>query len=324
VSARDGGAAGLSRRRLLALGAAAVASRALGAGGSRAQGVAAEPDRGSGGGAMRTRKVPRTGEAIPVIGLGTWSTFDVGPDEAERAPRREVLRGFLAAGGRVIDSSPMYGRSEEVTGALLADLGDVPRPFLATKVWTRGRAAGEAQARESMRRMRASRLDLLQVHNLLDWQAHLPALRDLKAAGTIRYLGITHYARSAFDEMEQLLRREALDFVQLPYSAATRDAEARLLPAAAETGTAVLVMRPFEEGELFRKVKGRAVPAWAKELACTSWSQVFLKLILAHPAVTAVLPATANPRHLADNVAAGTGPMPDDALRRRMAEDLRF
>jgi aryl-alcohol dehydrogenase-like predicted oxidoreductase len=235
-----------------------------------------------------------------------------------------VLRRFLAAGGRVIDSSPMYGRSEEVTGALLADLGDVPRPFLATKVWTRGRAAGEAQARESMRRMRASRLDLLQVHNLLDWQAHLPALRDLKAAGTIRYLGITHYARSAFDEMEQLLRREALDFVQLPYSAATRDAEARLLPAAAETGTAVLVMRPFEEGELFRKVKGRALPAWAKELACTSWSQVFLKLILAHPAVTAVLPATANPRHLADNVAAGTGPMPDDALRRRMAEDLRF
>jgi aryl-alcohol dehydrogenase-like predicted oxidoreductase len=259
-----------------------------------------------------------------VIGLGTWSTFDVGPDEAARAPRREVLRSFLAAGGRVIDSSPMYGRSEEVTGDLLADLPGAPRPFLATKIWTRGRAEGEAQAKESMRRMRTDRLDLLQIHNLLDWQVHLPTLRAMKAAGTIRYLGVTHYAVSSFDELERILRREKVDFVQLPYSAATREAEARLLPAAAETGTAVLVMRPFEEGDLFGAVKGRALPSWAKDLACTSWSQVFLKFIISHPAVTAALPATANPRHLADNVGAGSGPMPDAALRKRMAADLRF
>ncbi|BDG01837.1 aldo/keto reductase [Anaeromyxobacter oryzae] len=211
-----------------------------------------------------------------------------------------------------------------MTGDLLADLRGAPRAFLATKIWTRGRAEGEAQARESMRRMRTDRLDLLQIHNLLDWQVHLPTLRAMKAAGTIRYLGITHYAPSSFDEMERILRREGVDFVQLPYSAATREAEARLLPAAAETGTAVLVMRPFEEGALFRAVEGKPLPPWATELACTSWSQVFLKFILAQPAVTAVLPATANPRHLADNVGAGTGPMPDAALRKRMATELRF
>jgi aryl-alcohol dehydrogenase-like predicted oxidoreductase len=189
-------------------------------------------------------------------------------------------------------------------------------------VWTRGKEAGEAQIAQSMRRLRASPLDLLQIHNLLDWETHLPTLRVLKARGTVRYLGITHYARSAFEEMERLLRGEQIDFVQLPYSPATLDAEARLLPAAAETGTAVLVMRPFEEGALFGKVKGRPLPGWAKEIGAAAWSQVFLKFILGHPAVTAVLPATSNPRHLAENVAAGTGPMPDAALRRRMAADL--
>ncbi len=273
---------------------------------------------------MITRKIPRTGEALPVIGLGTWQTFDVGASEAERAPRLEVLRAFLAAGGRVVDSSPMYGRAEEVTGELLAALPGAPRPFLATKVWASGQAEGEAQLRESMRRMRADPLDLLQIHNLLDWEVHLPTLRALKARGAIRYAGITHYARSAFDELEAILRKERVDFVQLPYSAATRAAEARLLPAAAKTGTAVLVMRPVEEGDLFRAVKGKPLPAWAPELGATAWSQVFLKFILSHPAVTAVLPATANPRHLAENVAAGTGPLPDAALRRRMERDLRF
>jgi aryl-alcohol dehydrogenase-like predicted oxidoreductase len=271
---------------------------------------------------MHARRIPRTGESLPVVGLGTWQTFDVGPSEEERAPRLEVLRAFLAAGGRVVDSSPMYGRAEEVTGDLVARLPAAPRPFLATKVWTRGKEAGEAQIAQSMRRLRASPLDLLQIHNLLDWETHLPTLRVLKARGTVRYLGITHYARSAFEEMERLLRGEQIDFVQLPYSPATLDAEARLLPAAAETGTAVLVMRPFEEGALFGKVKGRPLPGWAKEIGAAAWSQVFLKFILGHPAVTAVLPATSNPRHLAENVAAGTGPMPDAALRRRMAADL--
>jgi aryl-alcohol dehydrogenase-like predicted oxidoreductase len=271
---------------------------------------------------MRTRRIPRTGEELPAIGLGTWQTFDVGPSPAARAPLAEVLRAFLAAGGRAIDSSPMYGRAEEVTGDLLAGLPGAPRPFLATKVWTRGRAAGEAQVAESMRRLRADPLDLLQVHNLLDWQAHLPTLRALKAAGRIRYVGITHYALDAFDDLERLLRSESLDFVQLPYSVATREAERRLLPAAAETGTAVLVMRPFEEGALFRAVRGKPLPGWAKEVGATAWSQLFLKFILAHPAVTAVLPATADPRHLAENVGAGQGPLPDEGLRRRIAAAL--
>jgi aryl-alcohol dehydrogenase-like predicted oxidoreductase len=273
---------------------------------------------------MRTREIPRTGERIPVVGLGTWRTFDVGPSEAERAPRLEVLRRFLAGGGRVIDSSPMYGEAETVVGDLLAELAFQVPPFLATKVWTRGRAAGEAQMAESLRRLRTRRLDLMQVHNLLDWQEHLPVMREWKSAGRLRYLGVTHYATSAFPELERLLRAERLDFVQLPYSPATREAEARLLPAAAETGTAVLVMRPFEEGGLFRAVKGRALPGWAAEIGAGSWSEVFLKFILSHPAVTAVIPATANPEHLAENLRAGLGPMPDAQLRRRIAKDLQL
>jgi aryl-alcohol dehydrogenase-like predicted oxidoreductase len=299
----------LTRRDFLALTAAAGLGAVL-------------PARARGDERMLTRKIPGTGEALPVIGLGTWQTFDVGRAEAERAPRLEVLRAFLDAGGRVIDSSPMYGRSEQVTGELLARLPGAPRPFLATKVWTRGKEAGEAQIRESMRRMRADPLDLLQVHNLLDWEAHLPTLRELKRLGRIRYLGITHYALGAFDELERLLRTEALDFIQLPYSAARREAERRLLPAAADTGTAVLVMRPFEEGALFRAVRGKPLPDWAKELGATAWSQLFLKFILSHPAVTSVLPATSNPKHLAENVKAGFGPLPEGEARSRMEREL--
>ncbi|HYG69010.1 MAG TPA: aldo/keto reductase [Anaeromyxobacteraceae bacterium] len=271
---------------------------------------------------MRTRIIPSTGEELPVVGLGTWQTFDVGPDPAERAPLREVLRRFFAAGGRVIDSSPMYGRAEEVVGDLVAELEPIPGPFLATKVWTHGQRAGEAQMEESLRRLRQPRVDLVQVHNLLDVRAHLPTLRAWKEQGRIRYVGITHYARSAFDELERLLATERLDFVQLPYSVASREAEKRLLPAASANGAAVLVMRPFEEGELFRAVKGRPLPPWAAEIDCTRWSQVFLKFILSHPAVTAVLPATSNAEHLAENVRAGTGRLPDARLRRRIAQDL--
>jgi aryl-alcohol dehydrogenase-like predicted oxidoreductase len=271
---------------------------------------------------MLTRIIPRTGEELPVVGLGTWQTFDVGPEESDRAPLREVLRRFFAAGGRVIDSSPMYGRAEEVVGDLIAELTPIPGPFLATKVWTRGREAGEAQMTESLRRLRQTQVDLMQVHNLVDVRAHLPTLNAWKEAGRIRHVGITHYATSAFDELEQLLATEPLDFVQLPYSLASREAEQRLLPAAAAHGAAVLVMRPFEEGELFRAVKGRALPDWAAEIGCTRWSQVFLKFILSHPAVTAVLPATSNPDHLAENVRAGTGRLPDARLRRRMIQDL--
>jgi aryl-alcohol dehydrogenase-like predicted oxidoreductase len=304
---------GMTRRRFLAASAAGLAAAA------RAR--SAPP---GGGQRMLARKIPRSGEAIPAVGLGTWRTFDVGASAAERAPRLEVLRRFLAAGGRVIDSSPMYGQAEVVVGELLAALAPAQAPFLATKVWTRGRLAGEAQMRASLRRLQTQRIDLMQVHNLLDWQEHLPAMREWKAAERVRYLGITHWSAGAFEEMERILRTEALDFVQLPYSVATRAAEERLLPAAADTGTAVLVMRPFEEGALFRAVKGRPLPAWAKALGASAWSQVFLKWILAHPAVTAVIPATANPGHVAENVGAGVGPLPDEALRKRIVRELGY
>jgi diketogulonate reductase-like aldo/keto reductase len=269
--------------------------------------------------ALMTRPIPRTGEAIPAIGLGTWQTFDVDAGAASRAPLREVLDDFLAGGGRVIDSSPMYGRAEGVVGDLLAArAAGGPRPFLATKVWTSGRAEGEAQMRRSMKLMRAQPLDLLQVHNLVDWRTHLETLRAWKKEGLVRYIGVTHYQLGAFSELERIVTKEAVDFVQLPYSIVTREAEARLLPAAAAAGVAVLVMRPFEEGALFGRVRGKALPPWAGDFDCASWAQLFLKFILAHPAVTCPIPATANRKHLADNLAAGRGRLPDAAARKQM------
>lgn len=271
---------------------------------------------------MNTRPIPKTGEQIPMIGLGTWQTFDVGSAAEERAPLVEVMKRFLAAGGRVIDSSPMYGNAETVTGDVLSEIGAIGAPFLATKVWTTGKQAGITQMQRSMQRMRAERMDLMQVHNLQDWKTHLPVLREWKQAGKVRYLGVTHYARSEFDQIERLMRTEELDFVQIPYSIADRKAEQRLLPAARDTGTAVLVMTPFESGELFARVKGKVLPAWAAELDCTSWAQFFLKFIVGHPVVTCPIPATSNPRHLSDNVQAGHGRLPDEATRRKMIEIL--
>jgi diketogulonate reductase-like aldo/keto reductase len=271
---------------------------------------------------MNSRPIPKSGEQIPVIGLGTWQTFDVGASAEERAPLSDVLKRFFAAGARVIDSSPMYGRAEAVTGDQLAEISAIGTPFLATKVWTRGKEEGIAQMERSMQRMRAKRVDLMQVHNLLDWETHLPVLREWKQAGKIRYIGVTHYARSAFGDLERLIRTEKLDFVQLPYSLADREAEKRLLPAAQETGTAVLVMRPFDEGGLFRLVKDKPLPAWAADIDCTSWAQVFLKFILGHPAVTCPIPATSSPKHLADNVLAGSGRLPDEAMRQEMIRAL--
>jgi diketogulonate reductase-like aldo/keto reductase len=214
----------------------------------------------------------------------------------------------------------MYGRAESVVGELVA-AGKHPA-FLATKVWTHGRDAGQAQMEESMRRLRTERLDLMQIHNLLDWQVHLPVVRALRDEGRIRYLGITHYSLGSLDEMAEILRTESLDFVQLPYSLRVREAEARLLPTAADTGTAVLVMRPFEEGELFSRVKGRALPAWASERGFESWAQLFLEFILAHPAVTCVIPATSRPKHLDQNMRAGSGPELDAELRKRLLAEL--
>jgi aryl-alcohol dehydrogenase-like predicted oxidoreductase len=285
---------------------------------------------------MNTRPIPRTKETVPTVGLGTWQAFDV--DAAGRKPLVDVVKQFFAAGGRVIDSSPMYGRAEAVVGEVLAELGMLETPFLATKVWTRGKREGIAQMEQSRRRMRPERgaasagkvsagarhtgIDLMQVHNLLDWQTHLPVLRELKQAGTIRYLGVTHYAHGELAQIERLMRTEALDFIQIPYNLADRAVEARVLPAAADTGTAVLVMRPFEEGALFRRVRGKALPAWASEIDCTSWAQLFLKFIIGHPAVTCPIPATSNPSHLADNVKAGFGRLPDAAQRRAMIAAL--
>lgn len=276
--------------------------------------------------AMLTRPIPKSGEQVPVIGMGTWQTFDVGAGAAERAPLAEVLRRFFAAGGRVIDSSPMYGRAEEVCGDLLAELGALDTPFRATKVWTTGKREGIEQMQRSLRRMRAEaprRLDLMQVHNLQDLQTHLPVLREWKRAGTIRYLGITHYDPGSFGELERLMRTEALDFVQLPYSVIERGAEKRLLPAAADTGTAVLVMTPFASGGLFRQVKGKPLPGFAADLDCTSWAQLFLKFLLGHPAVLCPIPATSDPEHVADNLRAGFGPLPDEKLREQIARLVR-
>jgi aryl-alcohol dehydrogenase-like predicted oxidoreductase len=238
--------------------------------------------------------------------------------KAEREPLKEVLREFVRAGGKVVDSSPMYGRSESVTGDLTAELGIRKQLFLATKVWTSGREAGIRQMEESFRRLRTERLDLLQVHNLVDYRTHLVTLRDWKAQGKIRYIGVTHYTASAYGQLAHVLSTEDVDFVQLNYSFAEREAEQRLLPLAAEREVAVLVNRPFAEGALFRKVRGKQLPPWAKEIGCASWAQIFLKFIISHPAVTCAIPATSKTDHLLDNMAALRGPLPDAAMRQQM------
>jgi diketogulonate reductase-like aldo/keto reductase len=265
---------------------------------------------------MLTRPIPSTGEAVPVVGLGTWQAFDVGADPAARQPSREVLRALLDAGGQVIDSSPMYGRAEAVTGDLLAELSARPRAFLATKVWTAGHERGIEQMRRSAQLLRAEVIDLMQIHNLVDWRTQLASLRRMKTEGRIRYIGITHYTTSALPELARILVGEpGIDFVQLAYSLATRAAETELLPTAAARGVAVIVNRPLEQGDLFRRVRGRALPDWARDFDCASWAQLFLKYILAEPAVTCVIPATNNPGHMKDNLAAGFGRLPDPRER---------
>jgi diketogulonate reductase-like aldo/keto reductase len=267
---------------------------------------------------MLMRRIPTSGEMIPAVGLGTSGAFEAGPGEAERAPLREVLRIFHAAGGRVIDSSPMYGTAESVIGELLQQLGLSRSVFRATKVWTSGREAGIRQMEQSERRMGGVRIDLMQVHNLVDVETHLPTLREWKAAGRIRYLGITHSQSGAFDRLERLIRTERLDFVQLNYSLAEPEAERRLLPLAADVGTAVLVNRPFADGGLFRRVRGQVLPEWAREFDCASWAQFFLKYVLSHAAATCTIPATSKPRHAEDNMRGGYGLLPNEAQRARM------
>jgi len=268
--------------------------------------------------AMTARPIPASGEMLPVVGLGTYQSFDVGRGASERDPVKDVLRLFVQQGGKLVDSSPMYGPSESVVGDLATELGITGRLFMATKVWTSGREAGIRQMEESLRRMNVARMDLLQIHNLLDWKTHLATLQQWKAAGRIRYIGITHYHAGAYAELERLMKTKDFEFVQFNYSIAERDAAERILPLARDLGIAVIVNRPFAQASLFSRVRGKEVPAWAAEFDCKSWGQFFLKFILSHPAVTCVIPATAKPQHLLDNMMAGIGRLPDAAMRERM------
>ena len=269
---------------------------------------------------IMTRKIPSTGEEIPAVGLGTWQVFDAGGDAAARAPLRQVIAGFARAGGKLIDSSPMYGSAESVAGDLVAELGLREKLFIATKVWTRGREDGIAQMETSFRRLRVKQMDLMQIHNLLDVDVHTKTLNDMKAKGKARYTGITHYTASAHGDVERQLKKEKYDFLQINYSLAERDAEKRLLNICKDKAIAVIANRPFAEGAMFRRVRGKPLPAWAAEIGVASWAQYFLKWIAGHPAITCAIPGTGRPEHVADNVAAGFGKLPDEQMRRRMAE----
>lgn len=298
---------GLNRRELLAL--------LIGAGiGITTGRLTAQPVSDD----LILRAIPRSGERIPAVGLGSSDTFEVGASAAERAPVSAVLKRYIGLGGRVIDTSPMYGTAETVIGDVARQLGIDAKLWLATKVWMRGREAGIEQMEQSFRRLRTDRIDLMQVHNLIDTQTHLRTLRDWKEQGRIRYIGVTHYQVDAYDELARLLRDETLDFVQFNYSIATREAERMLLPQAAERRTAVLINRAYEDGRLFARVRGKPLPDWAAEFDCVSWGQFFLKYVISHDAVTCVIPATGKVRHLVDNMGAGRGRLPDAAMRARM------
>lgn len=264
------------------------------------------------------RAVPSSGESLPVIGLGTWQAFEVGSTDAERQSLEEVLALFVKLGGRVVDSSPMYGRAEQVIGEIATKLDLHKSLFLATKVWTTGKQQGIDSMEKSLAKLQVERIDLMQVHNLVDARTQLATLRDWKQQGRARYLGITHYASSAYGEVTKLLRSEKLDFVQINYSLLEREAEKGILPLAQDRGVAVIVNRPFGGGDLFSRVRQKPLPDWATEFDCHSWAQFLLKWIIAHPAVTCAIPATSNARHLEDNMLASMGRLPDVKLRQRM------
>jgi len=266
------------------------------------------------------RAIPASGEKLPAVGMGTWLTFDVAPG-TDRDARLAVLREFFAGGGALLDSSPMYGYAEAVLGELVPRARPA-RAFNATKVWTPTRYLGVRQMEQSFALWGVKRFDLMQVHNMLDWETHLATLKEWKAAGRIRYLGITTSHGRRHDALAAAMRRERLDFVQFSYSFADRDAEKLLLPLAADRGAAVIANRPFDGGDLFDVVKGKPLPGWAREIGCTNWAQVFLKFVISHPAVTCAIPATTNPAHMREDIGALAGPIPDAALRMRMAADF--
>ncbi len=271
------------------------------------------------GGKLLMRKIPSSGETLPAVGLGTSGPFEVTADEKARAPLREVLQSFFAGGATLIDTSPMYSTAEAVLGDLLTPAQQA-KAFVATKVWTpgsggHGEQKGIEQMQRSMSLLKHKRIELMQVHNLVDLDAHLVTLRKWKAEGRIKYIGVTHYTTSSYPDLIEVIQREKLDFVQFNYSAGTREAEKKLLPLCADKGVAVLINRAFEDGNLFTRVQGKELPAWAAEFGAKSWAQVFLKFVLAHPAVTCVIPATGKVRNLIDNLAAGIGPLPDAKQR---------
>ena len=266
---------------------------------------------------MRTREIPSSGEPLPIIGLGTYNVFDVAGTPAEIAARREIIDLFVGKGASLIDSSPMYDRSEKIIGDVLRASGNRDQLFLATKVWTDGKESGERQMQRSAELMNAGAIDLMQVHNLRDLDVHMATIRDWQADKRIRYNGVTHYRASALDDLEAVMRRHKPEFIQINYSLGEREAHDRVLPLARDLGIAVLINRPYMTGRLFRAVSGKAVPEWAGEFA-GSWGQFFLKYIVGHPAVTCVIPATSKPHHMADNLEAGFGPLPDADARKRM------
>jgi diketogulonate reductase-like aldo/keto reductase len=316
VADNRGGESGLTRRKLLVLTGACVASQAL----VRPSALFAAPAEAASAarGPLLTRAIPSSGELLPLIGLGTWQTFDV--DASDEGPQRDVMAAFVRLGGKVVDSSPMYGRSEEVVGDVATKLRVRPSLFLATKVWTTGRDAGVAQMTRSSEKLRSPRIDLMQVHNLVDTDTHLATLRRWRQEGRVRYIGITHYERSAYADVERILRREKIDFLQINYNIAEPEAAERLLPLAHDRGVAVIANRPFGGGELFRRFGRTPVPQWAADFDCHSWAQFFLKWIVSDRNVNCAIPATSKVDYLTDNMAAGYGRLPDAATRRRMRE----
>ena len=303
-----------AQRRVLLTRLAALGPLVVGLDGSRAQ--AAPPPE------VATRKIPSTGEALPVVGLGSWITFNVGNDRAARDGCAEVMRAFFEAGGRMIDSSPMYGSSQGVIGEGLARIGRAGAVFAADKVWVAPGTRGPAQIEESRRLWNVARFDLLQVHNLLAWEQHLPTLLQMKAAGRVRYVGITTSEGRRHGEIVTVMRNQPIDFVQITYNVVDREVEARILPLARERGIAVIANRPFQEGALLRVLQRHPLPSWAAQIGCDGWAQFVLKFIVSHPAVTCAIPATSSVAHVRQNLGAARGVMPDAALRERMARHV--
>ncbi|MGH1419772.1 MAG: aldo/keto reductase [Hyphomicrobiaceae bacterium] len=267
------------------------------------------------------KRIPSTGEAIPPIGMGTWITFNVGNDREARAARAKVLKTFFAMGGRVIDSSPMYGSSEAVVGDNLETLGFPDQLFAATKVWTSGKNDGQEQMKDSLDLWRIKKFDLLQIHNLLDWETHIETLKEMKAAGQVRYIGITTSHGRRHGEFEKIMTSvEDIDFVQLTYNIEDRAAEQRLLPVAQERNLAVITNRPFQRGGLFRRVGKTPLPNWAKDAHAANWPEFFLKFVISHPAVTCAIPATSKVAHMKENMSVLNGPLPDPDMRKKMAQ----